>query len=350
MSKNNSSKSALSRSRKRAAKRSPRGHIISFFCGPGGLDEGFRNEGFQTIFAVDVDLAAANTFKKNHPHSKVTCKDLKSLSAVDILARIPEDKVPIGVLGGPPCQSFSISNVHSKSRDIRHSLPTTYASLLQEINKNRSISFFVFENVPGLKSKKHIRKYKNFLKSFKKAGFKLFETELNAVNYGVAQNRKRIFIIGINKKLYKKADWKSPRRSSKSNLTVKDLIANLPEPISFSDAKNCDEIPFHPNHWCMTPKSKKFGKKNNSSTMGRSFRRLNWNKPSWTVAYGNREVHVHPDGKRRLSVFEAMRLQSFPDSYVISGTLSDQIRLVSEAVPPKLAASIARSIKLALDL
>ena len=84
--------------------------------------------------------------------------------------------------------------------------------------------------------------------------------------------------------------------------------------------------------------------------MGRSFRVLSWNEPSWTVAYGHREVHVHPNGNRRLSIYEAMLLQSFPKSYKLTGNISNQVRLISEAVPPKLAFCIAKSIRSCLGI
>jgi len=79
--------------------------------------------------------------------------------------------------------------------------------------------------------------------------------------------------------------------------------------------------------------------------MGRCFRVLNWDRPSWTVAYGHREVHIHPNGHRRLSVYEAMLLQGFRPDYRLMGTLSDQIRLVSDAVPPPLAGKVAKAIR-----
>ena len=112
-----------------------------------------------------------------------------------------------------------------------------------------------------------------------------------------------------------------------------------------------DAIPVHPNHWCMTPKSRRFfdGSLLEGYSSHRSFKTLAWDEPSITVSYGHREVHVHPSGKRRLSVFEAMRLQGFPDDYVLDGTLSAQIDQVSEAVPPPLAEVVAMSIKSALE-
>ena len=96
----------------------------------------------------------------------------------------------------------------------------------------------------------------------------------------------------------------------------------------------------------MNPKSPRFfnGSLSEGYVSGRSFKTLAWNAPSITAAYGHREVHVHPNGRRRLSVFEAMKLQGFPDAYVLDGTLSAQIDQVSEAVPPPLAEAVAKSI------
>ena len=97
----------------------------------------------------------------------------------------------------------------------------------------------------------------------------------------------------------------------------------------------------------MNPKSPKFtnGALKPGRIMGRSFRVLEWDSPSWTVAYGHREVHVHPNGHRRLSVYEAMLLQGFPSDYHLLGTLSDQIRLVADAVPPPLASALGLAVK-----
>lgn len=100
----------------------------------------------------------------------------------------------------------------------------------------------------------------------------------------------------------------------------------------------------------MTPKSSRFrnGQLVEGQVNGRAFRVLSWDRPSWTVAYGHREVHIHPHGHRRLSVYEAMLLQGFPKDYRLFGTLSDQIRLVSDAVPPPLASALAESIRAVL--
>ena len=327
------------------------GNLLSFFCGPGGLDLGFQWAGFNTSVAIDIDAECVNTFNHNHKENKAHKQDIRelTLSKLDELHGSPI--APIGVIGGPPCQSFSYSNVHQKDDDPRHSLPSAYAKLLKEINKERGIGFFVFENVPGLLSQKHIEKFEKFKKEFARAGFKLNVVPLDAVDYGVPQVRPRIFIVGINQKMFKGKTWTPPTPISVSIASVKDAIGDLPDPL-FNNERDGVRAPCHPNHFCMVPRSDKFanGNMKEGTVKGRCFRVLAWNEPSWTVAYGNREVHVHPNGKRRLSMFEALRLQSFPDRYQLTGNLSAQVRLVSEAVPPMLAYHIAASIRSSLGI
>ena len=152
-------------------------------------------------------------------------------------------------------------------------------------------------------------------------------------------------MVGINSELYPLLKFSFPAKS-KNTKTVRDAIAGLPKPEYFRRGLEPGKMPYHPNHWTMMPKSKKL-KEGLSS--GRSFRRLQWDKASPTVAYGNREIHVHPDGGRRLSVFEAMLLQGFPKNYRLTGTLSAQITQVSNAVPPPLAKAIARQLNSILN-
>jgi DNA (cytosine-5)-methyltransferase 1 len=328
--------------------------LLSLFCGPGGLDEGFRQAGFSTALAFDVDEECVRTFNKNHtsPSPIAHQRDLRKLTVGELDALAGGSPAPVGVLGGPPCQSFSISNVHQSDTDPRHSLAIAYAQLLRELNQRMPLSFFVFENVPGLMGKRHRNRYLLFKRLFREAGFELYERVLDARDYGVPQSRERVFIVGINRNVHPTAVWEWPRAET-NRKTVRDAIGFLPPPILNSRAADPDSIPVHPNHWCMVPKSKKFstpGALKNGESWGRSFRTLSWDEPSWTVAYGNREMHVHPCGKRRLSIYEAMLLQSFPPHYVMTGNISAQSRLVSEAVPPRLAWHVATSIRRCLGL
>jgi DNA (cytosine-5)-methyltransferase 1 len=181
---------------------------------------------------------------------------------------------------------------------------------------------------------------------FASAGFTIFEHELDAADFGVAQVRKRIFVVGFNKAKYPDLQFSFPTGDSKTRITVRDTIGALPAALLFQRGTAPETVPHHPNHWCMRPRSSRFtnGTLKQGEIKGRPFRVLRWDEPSWTVAYGHREVHIHPNGKRRLSVYEAMLLQGFPKDYVFCGTLSDQIRLVSDAVPPPLARALAAAI------
>nr|WP_277875874.1 DNA cytosine methyltransferase [Trichocoleus sp. FACHB-90] len=318
------------------------------FCGPGGMDQGFKNAGFTIKLAYDKDEACVCTHRHNHPESEALIADLSAIEVSKIINewKCRSESSPIGIIGGPPCQSFSISNSYQNELDKRHNLPKDYARILDKINNFFNIDFFVFENVPSLKNKKHIAKFYKFNSLFEKAGFNIFEGVLDAQKFGVAQVRPRVFVVGVNKKKYPSFKFEFPESIHQQMKTVWDVFNDLPEPIWFSRGLSEDDIPYHPNHWCMVPRSSKFqnGNLKTGQTPGRSFRVLAWDKPSYTVAYGHMEVHIHPNCHRRLSVLEAMRLQGFPDSYVLKGTLQSQIRLVSEAVPPPVAAALAKAL------
>ena len=326
--------------------------LISLFCGPGGFDEGFKQVGFVTRLAYDLDKACVETHRRNHREAWALMVDLSTIqvSAIKKEWEHRSSTPPVGVIGGPPCQSFSVSNVHQKDGDPRHKLPEHYARIMKGLNDEYNIDFFVFENVPGLVTKKHIEKFDVFKELFRQAGFEIFEDSLDAQDFGVAQERRRVFIVGINRHKYPNFQFVFPSPQAVEILTVEHVIKALPEPIHF--VKGLRDIPYHPNHWCMSPKSPKFtsGVMEPGTILGRSFRVLHWKRPSYTVAYGHREVHVHPSGKRRLSVYEAMLLQGFPPHYELKGTLSDQIRLVSEAVAPPVAHAIAEALKTQLGI
>jgi len=332
--------------------------IISLFAGAGGLDLGFVKGGFKPILAVDQDPAACLTYKHNFPSCHVIQQNLSEIPRGYLLERLSEiqsDEKPVGIIGGPPCQAFSESNRYKKGTDARARLPEKYAELIGELNRALELDFFVFENVPGLRSPAHAALFKYLKQLFQRKGFLVFESELDAKDFGVPQQRKRVFCVGFNRKLYGNLEFSFPIGRCKKWRTVHDAIYGLPRPIYFKRGIQPEDIPFHMNHWCMRPHSEKFfnGCLTNEEewgTKGRPFRVLAWDKPSWTVAYGNREVHIHPSGKRRLSVYEAMLLQGFPHLSCLRGSLSDQIRLVSDAVPPPVAAALARSIKKCLDV
>lgn len=328
--------------------------ILSLFCGPGGFDDGFKQAGFTTGLAYDNDPNSVKTHRRNHPEANALVADLTRLRAAQIVTTWAQrhPAAPVGVIGGPPCQSFSKGNSHPNGDDPRHDLPGHYARLLRGLNQQFGLDFFVFENVPGLSWERNGDRLEQFMSLFRAAGFEVFKETLDAQHFGVAQYRPRIFVVGINKDKYPGLSFKFPTGNSSAPATVEGTISALPEPLHYRRGLLPEEIPFHPNHWCMAPKSAKFkrGRLKPGKYIGRSFRVLDWDKPSYTVAYGHREVHVHPTGRRRLSIFEAMLLQGFTRDYVLVGTLSDQIRLVSEAVSPPVAKALAESIRIQLGL
>lgn len=320
--------------------------IISLFSGPGGMDMGFRKVGFTPIFAADSDRAAIETYNWNDTRGIARLIDL---SVVDIhelartIAASTKGERPRGVIGGPPCQAFSVANVMKRKADPRKKLLLKYAEILGVLNQHFSLDFFVLENVGGLKSRKHRPFFREAIRELEKAGFRLFETELDAVAFGVPQKRRRVFIVGINKYKFPLLNFTFPSGNFNVPKTVKQAIGGLPTPAYFKRDLPKSHIPRHVNHWTMQPRSDKF--KVRPSGSGRSFRRLAWSKPSWTVAYGNREIHLHPTSSRRISIFEAMLLQGFPKSYELRGNFSEQVNQVSNAVPPPLALAVAKQIR-----
>lgn len=325
--------------------------IVSLFSGAGGLDLGFRQEGFDPLLALDAKPVAVQTYNANHPGNVCRELDLSSASGAKVAALVEANAgatKPRGIIGGPPCQCFSKGNVHKRADDTRQELPARYARILRHLNRRYELDFFLFENVTSMGSERHADVYGKFVDLLGRAGFRVFADKLDALHFAVPQNRERLFIVGLNKKLYPDVEYDFPQGADSPPLTLRDAIWGLPEPAYFRRKLAQEDIPLHPNHWTMQPRSPKFEVASQAGAQhkkSRSFRRLAWDKPSWAVAYGHREIHVHPEGHRRLSIFEAMLLQGFPRRYRLSGDLSQQVELVSDAVPPPVASALASSIR-----
>ena len=322
--------------------------LLSLFSGAGGLDLGFRNAGFRAKLAIDIDPAAAETYKWNHPNTHVAQLDLARSTPdelVNLWVSVNGDERPVGIIGGPPCQAFSVSNVHKKRLDPRRKLLFDYAGVIETFTARLGIDFFVFENVPGLTRGNHQWRYIEFKRLCKKAGFNVREKVVNAGRFGIAQNRRRIIVIGINRERFPEIVLDPPEGDAHP-MPAKVALNGLPEPTFCQRNLDPSRIPHHPNHVTMVPRSSKFtdGTLQPGDNRGRSFRVLSWDKPSYTVAYGNREVHIHPNMHRRLSIYEAMRLQGFPYSYELKGTFSQQVQLISDALPPPLGEGLATAI------
>jgi DNA (cytosine-5)-methyltransferase 1 len=324
--------------------------IVSLFSGAGGLDLGFRDAGFPLTFAVDKAPAAIQTHQRNFKGTSSIAADLEDLGPDGILKHLDQLLTPgesIGVIGGPPCQGFSRANTGSAPNDPRNRLPLLYLQIVRALQEKYTVELVLFENVLGIRDAKHSVTFRGILSKFQEIGLTPDVSEYSALDYGVAQTRNRVIISGFRDSAV--ADHFKPTKAAAQGLTVRSVIGSLPEPAYFSRELIKSDIPHHENHWTMRPVSKRFFQPGGADRAGRSFRRLEWDKPSPTVAYGHREIHVHPDGRRRLSIYEAMLLQGFPSEFVLEGTLSAQVEQVSNAVPPPLALSLATAIKSAMQ-
>jgi len=332
----------------RASRGTPLPPIVSLFSGAGGLDHGFKDEGFDIAIAFDRSAAAIETHKRNFPKSAGVAQDLTALGPLGVLryalGAIPPGS-PIGIIGGPPCQGFSRANVKRNQSDPRNRLPALYLKIIGELKQTYDVQFVVFENVLGMRDRKHKRTYDALVAGLAKLGFHVSEEELCALDFGVPQTRKRIVLTAVRRK--DEIPNLRPRRC-RGQVSVREAIGGLQEPLFFSRNIQPDAIPLHANHWTMNPRSERF-KHGTIKSGGRCFKKLDWDKPSPTIAFGHREIYVHPSGKRRLSIYEAMLLQGFPKSFVLAGNLSEQVEQISNAVPPPLAKSVASAVRRYLD-
>lgn len=323
--------------------------IVSLFCGAGGLDWGFYREGFQIPLAIDLSEAAIQTHERNFSSTEGIAADLVDLGPEGVLEEVTNHirrKTRIGIIGGPPCQGFSRANTRARANDPRNKLPLLYIDIIQRLQEEYSVEFVVLENVLGIRDRKHARTYKSIKDGLTSLGFVVKEKELCALDFGVPQTRRRVVLIAM------KEDRKYSDicvRKRKGANTVKEAIGGLADPVFFSPGLMAADFPVHPNHWTMKPRSSRFCNPKALRTNTRSFKRLSWREPSPTIAFGNREIHIHPTGRRRLSIYEAMLLQGFPHDFVLEGNLSQQVEQISNAVPPPLAKSVAAAIRISIS-
>lgn len=323
--------------------------IISLFSGAGGLDLGFKQAGFSIAMAIDRSEAAIRSHRKNFPRTATLAADIVVLEPQGVVGRVRESiglGQRVGVIGGPPCQGFSRANTNGTQKgDPRNRLPALYLEIVRALQAFYAVEFLVFENVPGIRDQRHKTTYRALVDGISALGYRMTEHDLCALDFGVPQNRRRIVLSGLRGS---QKDCPVIPRARKGLKTVREAIAGLAEPAYYRMGLRPEDIPVHPNHWTMQPKSVRFERSGAEKADGRSFKRLNWDAESPTVAYGHREIHVHPNGHRRLSIYEALLLQGFPKRFVLEGNLSEQVEQVSNAVPPPLARGIALAIRRAL--
>lgn len=325
--------------------------IVSLFSGAGGLDFGFKAAEYPIAFAVDKSDWAVKTHRLNFPATHAMSADLVQLGPtglIEELSHVLKDGERIGVIGGPPCQGFSRANRSASDDDPRNRLPVLYLEIVEQLQTKYDVAFVLFENVLGFRDRKHLDIFNGMLSRLEAMGLCGGAANLCASDFGVPQRRRRVIISAFQ--AHNQLAAFKPLPVESDDISVRFAIGNLPEPTFFRRGLTPADIPFHPNHWTMNPKSPKFSDNFIEMRGARSFRRLDWNQPSPTVAYGHREIHVHPSGRRRLSILEAMLLQGFPKEFVLLGPLSAQVDQISNAVPPPLAYQLAKAVSVALDV
>jgi DNA (cytosine-5)-methyltransferase 1 len=323
--------------------------IVSLFSGCGGLDLGFEKSGFEIIWANEFDKTIWDTFTSNFPNTPL---DKRSITDIP-LSEIPKAD---GIIGGPPCQSWSEAGACRGINDHRGQLFFDYIRVLKE----KQPLFFLAENVSGILANIHKEAFEKILKEFSGAGYNISYELLNAANYNVPQDRERVIIVGYHKRMEKSYEFPE---GSKKFISLRDAIGDLkePKPALKYNKTNGDALEI-PNHEYMI---------GNFSTIYMSRNRVrSWDERSFTIQAGGRHAPIHPQapkmkfieqnkrefikGKehlyRRLSVRECARIQTFPDSFVFKYTdVADGYKMVGNAVPVKFAIALAEKILLDID-
>lgn len=324
-------------------------NIISLFSGCGGLDLGFEKAGFNVVVANEFDKNIWETFKVNHPNTKLIEGDIRNIKEEDL-----PDNVD-GIIGGPPCQSWSEAGSLKGIDDDRGKLFYEYIRIL----KNKRPKFFLAENVSGMLADRHSEAVNNILQMFKECGYNVSLTLVNAKNYGVAQERKRVFYIGFRSNL--NIDFVFPKGSTEDDnkkITLRDIIWDLKDsavPALEKNQHNPDAI--NNNEYFTGSYSPIFMSRN---------RVKNWDEQAFTVQASGRQCQLHPQapkmvkvdkndcrfvkGKehlyRRMTIREIARIQGFPDSFkFIYQNTNDAYKMIGNAVPVNLAYEVACAIK-----
>ena len=323
-------------------------NIVSFFAGAGGLDLGFEKAGFKVIWANEYGKEIWETYRKNHPH---TFLDTRSI------VNVPSNEVPEcdGIIGGPPCQSWSEAGALKGIEDKRGQLFFDFIRILAA----KQPQFFLAENMSGMLLDRHSSALDNIKELFRSAGigYELSFEMVNAFDYNVPQDRKRVIFVGIRKDLGFTYQFTQPHFPK---LTLQDAIVDLQDTVlpakstNKTNGKDC----IVPNHEYMT---------GGFSTIFMSRNRVrSWDEPSFTIQAGGRHAPIHPQAPkmkfieqnvrifepgyehlyRRLSVRECARIQTFPDNFIFHyDNIAAGYKMIGNAVPVNLAYYLAKSIK-----
>lgn len=357
-------------------------NVIDLFCGCGGFSKGFEQAGFNVRFGIDIWDEALVTYKHNFPKAVALNDDITNVSGKQIAEMIginPED-VDV-IIGGPPCQGFSVSGKRMID-DERNILYKSFVEIVSELRPK----VFVMENVPGLVRLFNGQVGSQVLEDFTTIGYKVKMQILSSDNYGVPQQRKRVFFVGLNSDAFsEKIEYEYPQPSMGNGtsipaITCKEAISDLdfvPDDVSLGDdmeyqiepqseyqvrmrlgsehllnhaitvhkARTKEIIALVPDggNYKDLPEELRETRKVNIA-----WTRMNSEKPCFTIDTGHNH-HFHYSANRVPTVRESARIQSFPDTFRFIGKKTSQLKQVGNAVPPLMAEAIANSIKRILD-
>ena len=330
-------------------------NIIDLFCGCGGLSKGFEMAGFNTVLAIDFWKDAVETFNNNHKNKVAICDDVSKISN-DFLDDFTKKNKITGIVGGPPCQGYSTVGKRDINDD-RNYLYLQYCRIVEKVKPE----FFVLENVKGLLTLNNGKFKEDIVERFTKLGYIVDYKILNSADYGVPQNRNRVFFVGIKNKKFK-----FPKEKLKK-VTTYEAISDL---TSYEDKyttsaqtsyqknmrgnnkqlknnestvhteKTIDVISKIPDGGKITDLPKEFWE---IRKYNKAFQRMNSKLQSNTIDTGHRN-YFHYSENRIPTVRESARIQSFPDNFIFYGSRTSQYKQVGNAVPPLLANAIAIEI------
>lgn len=339
---------------------------IDIFSGAGGLSIGAEMAGIKIDLAIEYDKNSADTFSENHPNTTILIENIRNVKFDK------KYKNPFIVFGGPPCQGFSTSNL--KTRNTENSNNSLFKEFIRTV-KELNPKWFLFENVEGITTFDNGAIVKQLESEFCELGYRTKFKVLTASNFGVPQNRNRFFMVGNRLSI----DFEFPKVNSKK-ITVKDAIDDLP---ILNNGENNFDLPYKDNdisqyanflrgdsisskqnyvsrnkdyvlerykhikqgeNWKAIPRELMANYKNSQNCHSGIYKRLDENKPSVVIANYRKNMLIHPIENRGLSVREAARLQSFPDSFIFKGSINHIQQQIGNAVPPILAKEIFNQI------
>lgn len=344
---------------------------IDIFSGAGGLSLGAEWAGVKIKVAIEKNQSAADTFRLNHEDAKVCCGDIKEIDAHDFV----DEKEPVFIImGGPPCQGFSMSN--TKSRNMENPNNHLFEEFFRFVRDIRP-TWFLFENVWGFTKMENGATMDYIQKLFEDLGYKVKKDILWASDYGVPQNRNRFFMVGNKEKI----DFQFPDPFN-YKVTVEEAIGDLPD---LKNGDMYDSLPYKLPLGKASKYAKLMRKGSKSATQnyvsrnndlvierykhipqggnwrdipdelmqnyadkGRChsgiYKRLRADAPSVVISNYRKSMLIHPYQDRGLSVREAARIQSFPDNFIFKGPISHIQQQIGNAVPPLLAQAVIEKI------